>query len=805
MWIEGTADSQNQNTGGASGVPAMPKNLRGQPENLPSASQLGEMAKQWAPDMPPEIVNAVFNVESRHGTNPASWTSRDVGKGRTVIGPGQIQDSPFSWQAGNPKSLAEAYFPSTKLGVAYEKGNLEHVTIASLAFMNEKWNKAKGDVQAFADSYHGKGTSNNGETNITYAAKLKDAANGTSQNAINFFAGRGQPESQIAANSSQTTNVSDLAAKQSEARRLGQEANTVIAKSGEDIINAMLEVKAAGTEVIKTAYKDSVAKAEQAKDFMTRAFGYDITGGTGNAAAAAKALDKNLGDILNLKEGLDRNRANPIYAILDGMSGGKVSKEFTDNIKQREQESTAISNALGQIQARTSDFMQIGAKTVSSMSEAETRARVTESDAIANQKIAVQRGTTNIKLVENDQKIDKLISVIESKSVAQSLQQDKFQLQQAQAEFNHTIKLRDLAAKENKLNDPLIAEARQAAIDLKQEQLAKMQEAVAEKARVAIAVEKASKILGVNSDVLGKNYAAKDKATVDLITSLSKEKPELGTLRLLDSKGLLTTEDSKFVRRAIGQGGWASPATNSTVANYTARVDAEFEKVAPAKNNQEFIARQVLLDNAKAESIGLMQRGIVNTAGLKDGEKNPYAAQHKLILSQNDTLLGPVIATTEGKAAYEAMKNSQLTKLMRAESSKVAVGDDTVLNNAAYILRTDSSVNARDAARQVVDYFKFAALVNNTEKHYEAVGIRPQTEYGVKLTATAGNSFANIFSAASGSNFSRAGTTYPEFGQVKVPTKEIDPTKAVGLDMLDQESVTAILLKMAIQREKIPQ
>jgi hypothetical protein len=730
MWIEGTVDSQGTGTSQGSSV-------SGTPKDLPSASQLGELAKQWAPDMPPEVVNAVFNVESRHGTNPASWTSRDVGKGRTVIGPGQIQDSAYSWQAGNPKSLAEAYFPSDKLGVPYQKGNLQHVTIASLAFMNEKWTKAKGDIQVFADGYHGKGTSNNGETNISYAAKLRDAANGMGKNAINFFAGRGQSEQQVADLIGRTGTLENLAAKQGEMRKINEQEKAVLASDNANLVSKLLNLGDAGKNIIVAASQESLDKARQTKDFMTRALGFDVTADSTNLTAAGKALDKNLGDLLNLKEGLDKNRSNPIYAILDGMSGGKVSKQFTDNIKQLETESASIGNAMAQIHKAADSAAKIGMATIAGMSEAETRAKLELNTAETDYKVALTKGQTNIKLVELDRKTETAINAIENASTRLGFQQQSLQITAANADLNNKIKLLNEERKAEA--DPLkqqILEERVAAVEAARETARVKQ---LEQVKLAKAFENAGTATGQSPKVIEAAYKAKDKATMELVALTNSDAPSLGLLKVMDSKGTLPPADKTALRAAVGLGGWANPTTNKLAAKVEMDVLTEAAKLKAVATPSERVSRELLMDGQRSYEIGLLQNRIVNNADTKQDEKNPYAAPHLLILSNNKTLLAPALMNDkEAQEIYARVSKSKLLNNLQGLTANGTkeIGDKDVANQVATMLASKSGTeySVAQAAQEGSDYFKLAIKLNNSAKNYTAAGFKEQTDYGVPLT-----------------------------------------------------------------------
>lgn len=756
MWIEGTVDSQGSGTSQGSSVPAMPTKIDGQPENLPSASKLGELAKQWAPDMPPEMVNAVFNIESRHGTNPASWTSRDVGKGRTVIGPGQIQDSAYSWRADNPKSLAEAYFPSDKLGIPYQKGNLEHVTIASLAFMNEKWSKAKGNVQAFADSYHGKGTSNNGETNISYAAKLQDAANGLGKNAINFFAGRGQSEQQLATLIGQTTSVESLATKQDAMRKNTDQEKAVIAADNASLVGKLLNLGEAGKNIVIAASQESLDKARQTKDFMTRALGFDVTADSTNLTAAGKALDKNLGDLLNLKAGLDKNRANPIYAILDGLSGGQVSKQFTGTIKQLEAESASIGNAMGQIHKAAESAAKIGMATIAGMSDAETRAKLEQVTAETDYKVALTKGQTNIKLIELDRKTETAINSIENTTTRLGMQQQSLQITAANAELNNKIKL--LAEERKAEADPVkqqLLEERLATIEAARE-TAKLKQL--EQVKLARTFEIAGAATGQSPKVIEAQFKAKDKATMELVALTNSDTPNLGLLKVMDSKGTLPAQDKAALRSAVGLGGWANPTTNRLAAAVELDVLTEAAKLKATTTPGERVTRALTMDNQRSYEIGLLQNRIVNNADTKQDSKNPYAASHLLILSNNKTLLAPALMNDkEAQELYSRVTKSALYINLQAITAggTKEIGDKDVANQVATLLATKSGseYSVDRAAKEGSDYFKLAMKLNNAEKNYAAAGFKPQTDYGVPLTVMTPSLVFTPTNLASLSNF----------------------------------------------------
>lgn len=771
------------------------------PRDIPTASQFGEFAKSYAPSVPPEIMNALLNIESQAGTAKGSQIHRDVGNGRTVFGPMQIQSHAGSYRADDSvTSLAQAYFPSKQLKAQFNPDSLVHATVAGMAFAEAAWKKAKGSIEEFAGIYHGKGKSNNGETHITYAAKLRDPVNqGSSEHSINFFAGRGVTERQVAAiaNNPEKLQQENIAA--ANARSLGEQQKSTLQASTDSTIAAILGLGKAGLEVLKAEYGEATDKAVAAKDFMTRALGFDVTSNNTNLTAAGKALDKNLGDILNLKDGLDKARSNPIYAILDGMSGGKTSKVFTDAISTRQAEATNISNAVNQIQQMATNASAIGMKTISSMSDAEFRAKAGAQEAKTNYDIAVARGNSDVKSVAIDMKIEKTITGIENATVRLGLAQERAALQQTGIELNNQIKAFKLAA--DQANAPADSEKKAEQLEALRLGNEKKANDLMEKAKLVKAFETASKALNLDSAIVAKQFAAKDPLTMEIVKGANQDTKSLGVLKLLDSKGKLEEADKIAVRRAVGNSGWADERSNIVIAGSAKLVDAEFAKLKAPKTQAESDARNILRENAKAFEVSKLQDNIVNVSGLRDSEKNPYAANHALVLSSNQTLLAPVVSKPEAAELYKAVASSQLYKSLQTEmqTGKKIDSDLTVLNAAVKLLKTKSGseYSTQQAGEDISNYFKFAMLTNNAEKNYSAAGFNNQDTYGVNLTGLA---------AASGidnaMDFVRAaipGYPIPD-SNLGIARNDKQAVRAQLTDLANPQAATRAILTLAIQQ-----
>lgn len=713
------------------------------PSTLPTTEHIIELSKRFAPDVPTEIINNVYRIESNYGRDTSSYRSKEIpgkfvnGVQATRRGVFQIQDSAGTAFAGDPvTSLAASSFKLSKTEVPYDNTNLTHLAAAGLSKIQVDWVKAAGDVEKFMDYYHGTGGNN-------VAGKMSRADYAAQWYQTGKYAGRSNAPPELSGQSINLFNPAEVAQvtqqKESIASNLAAKLKEAASSQMFDLQNILGMVDKVGETVkkgIDIAFGEDVAKADRAKQFAREA-GLDVGDSTGLAARAGEAMRKNLSNLLDSQEALDKKRANPIFAIMDGFTGGKVSKPYTDEIKQLQVQGTQINQGISELQARASAAQSIGASQVASFSEAHYTAIKNQQDAKTDLDKAKLRYDGNVKAANMERQFDTALSGINNSAARLELTQQQAVLSNQRAEIQAGYKALEEGRKDA---------SSKIALELKNEALEKAEATNLLRASELKTANMIGAKIGQTPETVLKAYKAGDKSVQALYFALG-DKPTAGGLELAARNNLLTPEQKTARNLSQGPGGWLN---SSVVA--TARALTEDESKIGRKSTLDSLQ----VTDASFSRVGELQNRIVSTGNTKPQDANPYAAQHKAILSSDPAILSSLInGESADKELLAKVVNSQFYKVLKEKTvNEKSVGDDTVLNLGTRLVN-NRAMTPQQAAEQTNAYYELAIKLNNNTRNYAAVGVATQDSYGIPFVGNIalGKLIYDVYSSHTPMNF----------------------------------------------------
>ena len=760
-----------------------------------SPKRLGELAAVWAPEVPPEVIGAVFKLESAFGQNPNSYTPNPTSN----VGPGQIKTAPGSYQAGDPRSLFDAFFPTAEIGRKGNPVNPEDTAISALRKMQSDYAKGKGDLGKFAGNYLGWGRAGdaNGTTAPMYTNKLVEfiGKSKTDPHFKSFIEGATDPSLRDTASIPQfslpSMSPGPVAPGGFTAKANALLSPTLDTKQAIEIAKGMqFDIEALINTTIKIG-KDkaeaiglSDARANQVADMSKEVlgiFGMDPTALTSTLRIAAKDMQQELLGAVTRRQAMDNQlKSDPVYAVLNSLSGGIATQHIRADIENKLKNVANVADKLDRIQVQAQKATAAGIGTLAKFGERETELRMEEA---RNASLAQAQ---KLKLDYN-YKAEKFVADVEKTSFSQSVQAMNLQSQALQRDQQMWERSRNLDIREanlaiaqqkaNQTTDPNSLEAR-----VKAAQVKKLEAQLAEDQQNELMLIKLGEKFDIPTAEVERRL--KKDPTLTFVAGDDLDKPKMGTIDYLRRQGKLDPRTQKLQSSLLRPGTILAPA---------AELSAEEVKAAKERGDKSYWPAL----NAKADAVfERAQAVIVNDGTEATRRANPLAANFWGMVQVPQS--AAVMKTMPNLMDFQKTKLAQLvqTKFQTQDASKlVPVADQDILGLAAQ-LATTPGVGPGEAARQASLYFKGAVEFNNMLHQFDKAGFPAQTKYGVPVRAGVETNYS-----ASGLLFQRATSAYGEVVDLQKDEKGNKtklPSGAQVLNLMDEQVILNNIIRQML-------
>lgn len=694
--------------------------------------ELGAIFATFAPDVPVEVAGAMLKQESNFSTDPKSYEPNMSGN----QGPGQIGVPEFN-----------TFFPSKQLGRAGNPNDMKDSAIAAARMVQDRWVKSEGDLNQVARGYYGKGTAKDGSNATDYMhAMLAEMAtlqetplftkfatgnaftrerNGIkSTNKFDMSVG-GLPIADYLADKTVVKGtarnaelrlgrrtVDELAAApQSQSQTLFKpgEVKAILDSTQFDLDNVISAVRKSANAELQVADAKTAASEELAAGAKQAAqlFGFDM----GNAASVVEVVaNKMKANVLAMvvgQEDLHRKQTtNPVYSLLDNISGGMLSAPTTERLTKIAAENTQLSKAMTEMEGRAKATMEIGKATISQITNAEAQAAKGAIIAKNEVEIAKLLQTGNKNLNALSVKLDSMEQTDKIKQASAALAAEKNAWQKAVAEQK--------AATGANVGAATVAQKEAATLIARQ----KLAKAEADAAAIVDAdnnINKWAGKLGITRPELDK-LSKQDKVISRLVVGDSAA-PAAASMHYLAMNGMLRGDAKVNYDAAFGAVGYARGAVVSR---------AEF---ATAKTPE---ARQALVD-AKTQLFNSQQLDIYVTGAEPESKRNPYGAVYGAIKA-----IKPNTQTAQAAPETVMFQSTPLAKTLdtkygKNSSDRQQIGDADIIKTAQELVATQGLANV---ASQVALYYTGAVKLNNFTKKFGEVGLAEQTGYYVNTRSS---------------------------------------------------------------------
>ena len=667
------------------------------------STKIGQLASQYAPDVPLELIGAVFKTESNYGSNPAAYSPNSSG----AIGAGQILSKALGARYGN----FEAYMPG---------GNPldpEQSTIAALKKINADWRRSGDSIETFSKLYFGAGKDAAGNTALNhYVPKLLQAIQGQSNdqqywNLVNGALG-GQPQIDTGtpSNTLSENRLGWMMENGGPAKPVGNPslapvavyASAATSKADqivESISKSYNDLAEAKTGVDRAEANTKVELANQTEKLLS-AMGLNLNDTGGQIAQTAQALQTAMGKLRADQEKLNQDRQNPIFAIFDLATNGKMSMMHRERIAQGASEISLLSKNIQELQAVGQKQIALQPKVSESAMEKEIQAKAkvyqTEAEINANkaglqQEIRDERAATQAKIAEANLAI---------KTANLDIAAQRLALQQAQA----------AAPKSTSLTAQMKIDSQKAEEEMFVETATAMEMSPTEYV----------KFLSRNKDLAGYMVGADGKLPLPLVVAKA-------------NLGKLTPTQKKLFDSAFGQfAGWASPNGNTVNGipgiNYIPEGTEEAMKGAKTKVEKDAVKTGIVLGIAEKK-----RDFILNTGRPEDQEINPYTSNFDRVAEMSKlpefVKANPIVDRVSKSRLYMDLQAENATNSL----DKRIVSDEEVLRQAKVMIDSKQLTPA-EAAKQVSDYYKAQVAMNNYAKQFKELGLPEQEVYPVPVS-----------------------------------------------------------------------
>lgn len=731
--------------------------------------ELGSIAKFYAPDVPLEVIGAVFQKESSLGRNVAAYTPLDTGTGKQVNGPGQITISPGTYQKGDPRSLFEAYFPANELREKANPNNPTHLAIAAVRKMNDDWQKGKGDIREFVGNYFGRGAADKfGTTGSQYTKDLVKyiRAGATDPAFASFLKGAEDTQTNLASGNrgakadlskygeTEDENVIDELDTKFQTARLSE-----ISYNTKNLVRATEEVAKATKNELVTKANTATAISDGAKK-VAALMGFDFEDKLSTVYQAAEFQQNAIKQQVAAETALQKTyNDNPIFKVLDNLSGNLATSTIRKEYQDRATVAANVGKSLDQLANNVANAMNIKKATLSQYTMEEAIAAKYTVAAKASYDIAnLESGASTARYgVENDIYRTKVDTATREDNKKRQVFLDELKSEQLRAEFFKLEAANEKAKLQLELTEAKIAdmegkgEKRTAEMDkLLVETQAKKLETDTKIAKMQSLNNWAKQLNTEPAKLL--NDSDKDSLLRRVLEDDVKN-PSYATLAYLSANAKLTEEQAIRFKAHFGP--------NGHFPNLSAQINQQMIAEKIAKPEDRFVrANQIAVETAQ------QKQSII----LNGDKSNPYAGEHALLLS-----------LPKESAMYQNPNVVRARTIANNAGIKSGMDEAEVLNTLTAFAKKNSDSPAQQAM-VVSSYYKGLVDLNNFGKKFGDVGLPTQSTYPVPIAKDSTGAFSLMLEA--GAYSLGGGFTLPFFS----PSKGLGANKPFKVSSLNKEA-----------------
>jgi hypothetical protein len=667
-------------------------------------AQLGQIAAEYAPNTPIELIGAVLRTESGYGTNPNAY----VGNSSGAIGPGQILASQLGAKYGN----FEAYYPDGDVN------NPNHTTIAAVRKIADDWGKSGGNLLGFSKRYFGSGTTADGLTATNhYLPKISDALaqQGNDSRYQAFIAGaaevRANPtmfnDNRFAASGGSFAGAAPTV-KSVPTLDPDEVATASTVGAAEDIVNQLMsgqqKIADAQTAVDTVKVNQNVALARETESILTM-FGLNPNVTDSEIASTATVLRQATRDLVNTQQQVAELRRDPIFNVLDTFTKGATTLIQSKRIADAQDQVKTLTGTLKELQSAAINQVNLGKTSTYALAEEEIKAQTALNQAKADDKSAALGIAQNFR----EQK----------EAAAQRLKQDRLEFDKEKAAHLQAYRDAGLAAKIAK-GTPL------SAAEQRQKVLYDRAEAVYTSTANAlgISVDKYVAIIG-DPKIPG--------SRTDLAQFTPGPNGELPTplAKLKYSLGKYSEPEAELFNKALGRGGWAAMSGEGNQQYWSDEYKALVAK--PGAVGKLSKDEQTKMEAEEVERIAIGKQSILVNDGTESARAtNPYLANFAMleVVSKMPALASanPIIGTAVSSDLYRAIQD----KNSGNSDDKRTVSDEEVINTATELM-SQKKLSPQQAGKQVSDYFRASVATNNLTEQFDKFGLPPQDRYTIPV------------------------------------------------------------------------
>ena len=677
--------------------------------NQIDATTIGQLAAQYAPDVPLEILGAVFKTESGYGSNPAAYIPNSDG----AIGAGQILSKALGAKYGN----FESYLPGGN------PLNSEHSTIAALRKINDDWKKSGESIEGFSKLYFGPGKDRYGNTAENhYVPKLLAAIKGQSNDQqywalVNGALGgksqplmdTGTPSNTLSENRLQwmLDNGGPAKPKQEPEKLDTSDTFATAAKSQADTIvesisQSYKELADAKTDLAKSEGNAKVELAKQTEALLS-SMGLNLNDSTSQISQTAQALQIAVGNLRANQDKLNKDRQNPIFAIFDQATGGRMSTMHRARIEQNAAEVAILSKNIQELQSVAQRQIALQPRVSESAIEKEIQAK-------AKMYLAEAEVNANKLGLQQEVRDERARNAQEIQAAKLDIQRAGLDLRQAQLEW---AERRASLPKQLTFTEQLKIDS--------------------QKAREEMFLDTA-KAMGMSSEAYAKYLVEHEHLAAYMVGSDGRL-----PIPLVFAKANLGTMDpaqKKLFDSAYGQfSGWATPTGQNVNGiqgiNYLPMSEDEMTQ---AERSAKTPAEREVLRTAMMQAVAEKKKDFVlNTGSQRDEDVNPYVANFGRVAEMAKlpefVRQNPIVDRVSKSLLYQTVQEKNAGN----SPDKQAVADQEILGHAVQLVQS-GKLKPADAAKQVSEYFKAQVAMNNYAKQFKELGLPEQDSYRIPVS-----------------------------------------------------------------------
>jgi len=677
--------------------------------------KLGELAAAHAPNVPLEIIGAVFKTESGYGSNPAAYRPNSDG----AIGAGQILSKALGAKYGN----FEAYYPGGN------PLNPEHSAVAAMKKIADDWKRSGGTIEGFAPLYFGGGRDKSGNTAQNhYIPKLLAAIQGQSndqqywnlvQGAMGGNAGApqmntGTPSSTLSeARTSYRLENGEPVAAPSEPAKLDQSATYTTAANSmaqqliDKIAIGQTNAAEAKTGVDAAEANTRVELAKQTEALLSQ-FGLNLKDSNSVIAKTAESLKAAMEKLRQDQGRKMQDQSSPLFNIFDAATGGKLSITQNRNLAASQDAVKNLTASLGQLQAVAQQQLALQPRVSESAMEKEIQAKARANLASADVQAGKLGLEQEVKRLQRDarQEIDEVKNALAQQRIDISRAAQEIQAAKATLPKQLTFTQR-MQESQQKADEEMFLDT--------------------------------SKAMGFASPEEYVTFLSRNKKLAGYMVEADGRLP-LPLVAAKKNLGKLTPAQSKLFDAAYSQfNGWATPSganANATPGiNYLPDGIEEMMKGGKSEAERDAIRQGIVLSIAEKKRDFILNRG-----NGKDEEANPYASNFARVAQFSKlpefVKSNPVVDRVGKSILYTTLATKNSTNSF----DKQGVGDEEVIKQANDLI-AGKQLTPQQAAIQISEYFQAQVAMNNYAKEFKNLGLPEQETYRVPLAENTKLSF----------------------------------------------------------------